>query len=193
MTYSTIQPPFTLKFREMPKKDLLAYAAWFHDMTPTRIAELAKAVKGTSGYESWEPNATPESLENLGAWFGGQVERRKRTAEEMATIRAKLTSPIDIADEELTNRTFSLAMDLGMYFAQVVLKNVPGTRWEQELRNKKSAEYGQPSVMGASRIPLNPVRILVNVAYGSSHRGTGSLRQLYNTWARTLPTPPSRG
>jgi len=184
MTYSTIQPPFTLQFREMAKKDLIAYATWFHDSTPGRIAELTKAVQSTSGYESWEPNATPESLEDLGRWLEGQVEMRKKDADEIAETRAKLTFPIEIPDEELTNRTFSLAMDIGMYFAQVVLKNLPGTRWDQPLGSKKFADYGQPVVMGFGTVPLNPVRVMVTTAYAISRKRPAHLRGLYDTWAR---------
>jgi hypothetical protein len=184
MTYSTIQPPFTLQFRDMPKTDLIAYAAWFHDSTPGRVAELTRAVKSTSGYADWAPNVTPESLEDLGRWFESQVETRKKEAEEVAETRARLTFPIEVPDEELTNRTFSLAIDIGMYFAQVVLRNLPGTRWDQPLGNKNFADYGQPVIMGFGTVPLNPVRVTVTTAYAISRKKPAHLRGLYDTWAR---------
>jgi len=184
MSYSTIQPPFTLEFGDISKEDLLAYAAWFHNASPGRIAELTKAVKSTSGYASWEPDATPESLEDLGRWFEGQVETRKKTAEEIAETRASLVFPIEIPTEGLTNRTFSLAMDIGMYFARVVLENLPGTRWDQPLRNKKFADYGQPVLMGFGTVPLNPVRVVVTTAYRICRHKPAHLRELYDTWAR---------
>lgn len=182
MTYSTIQPPFTLQFRDMTKKDLIAYATWFHDSARGRIAELT-TVRSTSGYASWEPNATPESLEELGRWFEGQVETRKKDTEEIIEDRAKLTFPID-SDEELTNRSFSLAMDIGMYFAQVVLKNLAGTQWDQLLGNKRLADYGQPVIVGFGTVPLNPVRVIVTTAYAISRKKPAQLRSLYDTWAR---------
>ena len=121
MSYAIIQPPFPLQFRERSKKELETYRIWFHQVTPERIAELTKAVKRTACYESWAPSARPESLDLLGRWFETQVETRKKTAEEIEEIRAKLTFPIDIPEEDLTNKTFSLAMDIGMYFGQVIL------------------------------------------------------------------------
>lgn len=184
MTYSIIQPPFTLQFRDMAKKDLIAYAAWFHDSASERIDELTRAVKETPGYESWEPNVTPESLEGLGRWFESQIETRKKRDAEIEETRAKFTFPIDIPDEELTNRTFSLAMDIGIYFARVVLKNLPGTRWDQPLGNKKFADYGQPVIMGFGTVPLNPVRVIVTNAYKVANRERVHLRRLYDTWAR---------
>jgi hypothetical protein len=184
MAYAINQPPFTLRFCEMPKKELQAYAAWFHQVTPERISELTKAVNSTPGYESWEPDLTPESLATLGRWFERQVETRKMTAEELAEARAKLTFPIDIPEEELTNRTFSLAMDIGMYFADVVLKNLPGTRWDQPLGSKNFADYGQPVLMGFGKVPLNPVRIIITTAYRIAHHKPAGLRELYDTWTK---------
>ena len=159
-------------------------ADWFHDSTPGRLAELTQAVKITSGYESWEPDLTRESLDDLGTWFEGQVEMRMKEAEEIAETRANLTFPIEIPDQQLTNRTFSLAMDIGMYFARVVLKNLPGTRWDQPLRSKNFADYGQPVIMGFGTVPMNPVRLMVTNAYTAARRGRVDLRSLYDTWAR---------
>jgi len=187
MTYATIQPPFSLQFREMAKKDLMAYAAWFHESTPGRIAELTRAVKGTPRHERWEPDMTPESLAELGAWFESQVATRKKSPDELETTKAKLVFPIDIPDEELTNRTLSLAVDVGMYFAQVVLKNLPGTRWDQPLGNKKFADYGQPVIMGFGTVPLNPVRVIVSNAQKAANKERVDLRRLYETWARMKP------
>ena len=103
------------------------------------------------------------------------MDVRSRTREEIAEIAARLTFPIDVPSEELTNRTFSLAMDTGMYFSQVVLKNLAGTKWDQPLRNPKFADYGQPVITGFGAVLLNPVRIFISTAYGvaSKERGGG--------------------
>lgn len=168
----------------MPKKELETYRAWFHEVMPERIAELTKAVKSTSGFESWEADETAGSLEKLGEWFERQVESRRNTQEEMNEIQSKLTFPIDIPEEGLTNRSFSLAMDIGMYFGRVVLKNLSGTRWDQPLKNKNFADYGQLVIMGFGTVPLNPVRVLVMTAYGISRKQPARLRDLYEVWSK---------
>lgn len=186
MPYTIVQPPFTLKFRDMPKTELAAYRAWFHGVLEERIAELSKAVKGTPGFEGWAADGSPESLGQLGEWFAGHVETRKRTDEELGEIKLRLTFPIDIPNEELTNRSFSLAMDIGMYFGRVVLTNIPGTKWDQPLKNKNFADYGQPVIMGFGTVPLNPVRIAVNLAYAFAAKeqpGT-RLQALYEVWSK---------
>jgi hypothetical protein len=151
---------------------------------PTRIAELAQAVTSNRRFEKWQPTATPESLEDLGRWFETQVETRTKAAEEIAGTRAKLRFPIDVPGEDLTDRTFSVAMDIGIYFAQVVLKNMPGVRWDQPLGNKKFADYGQPVLMGFGTIPLNPIRVIVTTAYAIARKKPAKLRDLFDTWSR---------
>lgn len=184
MTYSTIQPPFTLRFLDMARKDLVAYATWFHESVPGRIEELTKAVTSTVGYDLWEPNMNPKSLEELSHWFESEVATCRRSRAELEETRARMTFPIDIPDKKLTNRTLSLAMDIGMYFAQVVLKNLPGTRWDQPLGNRRLADYGQPVIMGFGAVSLNPVRVTVTNAYKAANNEKVDLRGLYDTWAR---------
>jgi hypothetical protein len=184
VTYAIIKPPFTLRFREMPKKTLDAYRMWFHEVIPTRLTELTKVIKSTAGYESWEPDLSTNSLDMLGHWFEGQVTTRKKHAEELEEMRERLTFPIEIPEEELTNRSLSLAMDIGMYFAQVILKSLPGTNWAQPLGNKNFADYGQPVLMGFGTVPLNPVRVIVTTAYAIARGNPARLRELYNTWAK---------
>ena len=53
-----------------------------------------------------------------------------------------------------------------MYFGQVIIKNLPGTGWDQPLKNKKLADYGQPVIAGFGTVSLNPVRVMVTTAYG---------------------------
>lgn len=119
MSYHIIQPPFTLKFREMPKKELKAYNTWFLSIMQERINELARTVKSSPGFENWIPDHSPSSLELLGIWLARHIEVRSRSNEELERIKALLPFPMDVSNEQLTNKTFSLAIDAGMYFAHV--------------------------------------------------------------------------
>jgi hypothetical protein len=188
MTYATIQPPFTLTFAEMPKKELKRYFEWFMEVIPERLGELTEAVKQTHGFEDWQSNRTPASLDQLGNWFAGQVQTRSRTKEEIEKITTGLLFPIEVSREELTNRTFSLAMDIGMYFSQVLLQNHPSLKWEQRIGSKRFADYGQPLLAGFGPAPLNPVRIAVTLAYGfaNKNRSGSRLRELYDVWEKKV-------
>ena len=183
MSYTLIQLPFAIPFREMSKKQLDAYLVWFHQVLPGRIAELAQAIRGTPSYESWEADGTVESLDVLGRWFETQVETRKQTAEELEEVRAQLAFSIDIAEDELTHKTFSLSIDIGLYFSQVMVKNLASLRWDQPRKDRRDADYGQPVLVGFAWGPLNPVRVIVATARKIADRDPARLRELFNVWA----------
>lgn len=188
MTYTEIQPPFTQKLVEMPKKELRHYFQWFMEVLPQRVNELTEAVRATPGFETWQADRSPDSLDKLGDWFAGQVETRKRTKEEVQAIENRLSFPMEIDEWQLTNQTFSLAMDIGMYFSQVLLKNYPSLEWEQPLRSKRFVDYGRPVLTGFGHVSLNPVRIAVTLAYGLVDKSkTGKrLREVYDYWAERV-------
>ena len=190
MPYNTIQPPFTLKFREMSNQEIKDYYQWFLSVFLQRINELANAVKESQGFEAWQPDYTAASLDTLGNWFATQAEARQRTQEERQEVASRSPYPIEIPEGELTSRTFSLAMDVGIYFSQVLVKEHPSLHWEQPLNDKKFADYGQPVLVGFGPVPLNPVRILVTLAYGlvSKTQGGKRLRELHDYWSKQVRT-----
>jgi hypothetical protein len=184
MDYQIIQPPFTLAFREMSQNDLKAYNQWFHAGLNARIACLTLAVISTAGYKSWKPDCSPQSLDLLGEWFASQAEVRQRTQAEIDLIQNKSQFPLYVPDTELTDKTFSIATDIGMYVSQVFTENLPSIEWSQQLGSKKSVDYGQPVLVGFGAAPFNPVRMMITLAYGlvSSAKSGKSLRDIYNIW-----------
>ena len=193
MTYKIIQPPFTLKFREMSRAELKDYFRWFMDILPERIGELLGAIRETPNYGAWQADGTPASLDLLGDWLAGQVETRRRTDAELQEIKGRSAYPIDVPDVELTNKTFSLAVDTGMYISQVFLHSHPSLRWSQDFSNKRFVDYGQPVLVEFASAPFNPVRMMVTLAYGlADNTRTGkALSELYGIWA-TLVRPCSK-
>jgi hypothetical protein len=101
----------------------------------------------------------------LGEWFVKQVETRARTDEEIQAIIVKSPPPlknIQISASELTNKTFSMAIDVGMYLSQVFLKNISGLRWKQMLNGqKRHINYGQPVFGSFGEIDFNPINMMV--------------------------------
>ncbi len=175
----------------MSAKEARAYAAWFHAVLPERVAILSRAVRSTPGFEQWERNRTPESLDVLGRWFGEQVEMVSRTDEELAVEQSKMILPIEVAKERPSDRTISVAIDVAMYFSQVVLKNVRGTSWSQVLRSKRSIDYGRPVITGFGKVSLNPVHLVLTMAYRAARGGEPNLGRLYDIWAAMADTNES--
>lgn len=197
MSYQIIQPPFTLAFTSMSKKEIKEYFKWFLDILPVRIAVLSRAVKDRHGFETWEPDFSMASLDLLGFWFAMEARTRKLTDQEQEEIAAAMPIPLVVPQDDLTNRTFSLAMDIGMYLSQVLLRNHPTLRWDQPLGSKTFVDYGCPVLVefrpgdGPRTVPFNPVRMCVTLAYGlvsgkDDRRGLRGLREIYDIWSKAV-------
>ena len=194
MSYYIIQPPFTLKFKTMSKKELKAYHAWFMNSISERIHELTDEVRSSEGCKSWQPDYSPASLDSIGDWMVTQAETRKRTANEIDEIKKNCSFEIDVPEWELTNRTFSLTMDIGMYLARVFEHNHRNVSWDQPLKNKNYIDYGQPVLVGFGNLTLNPVQIVSTIFYKiSKGKGDGhQLRDTYDLWTQYIESPVNK-
>jgi hypothetical protein len=121
----------------------------------------------------------------LGEWFARQVSTRPRTTEEMLELASKVPARIAVSSPELTNRTYSLAMDIGMYLGEVMLNTIAGLRWEQVLKSKRDADYGQMCIRRPSPIAMNTVRLMVVLAFGiaKNTKDGQRLRKVYDIWS----------
>jgi hypothetical protein len=171
----------------MKKKEIEVFFKWFMAIIPERIKMLTQAVQATPSYESWKPDYSPDSLSVLGEWFAANIQTRRRTMEEKDEIYQDAPGwfrQVDIRNEELNNRTLSLAIDVGIYLSQVFLKNNPSISWHLYNGSKKDINHGQPVLKGFGDKSLNPTHLMITLAYGladGSHNSS-RLRELYNIW-----------
>lgn len=175
----------------MSKVEANNYFNWFLDQIPVRINVLEQAVQFTPGYEDWRADYTSESLGKLGKWFYERVETRQRTEGEKVDIYGKAPDwfrNVEVQDWELTNRSFSLAMDIGMYLSQVLVKNLPDLQWMLVEKPKNDMDFQQPVLKGTGRLVFNPVSTMVTLAYGfaRNNKSPDRLREIYDIWANLL-------
>jgi hypothetical protein len=183
--YALVKPPFTLHWREMSKQELRDHYTSFLNALPRRIEELEAEVQRSDSFATWRADFSPASLDILGAWFVGQVETRPRTPEELEEIKRGLKIRVKVSNDELTDRTFSLASDVGMYLGRMLEKARPELKWELRMDDKTSVDYGRPVLAGfAKHQAMNPISIAVTLAQGivRKNRGHERLRDLYNVW-----------
>ncbi|MFZ6768534.1 hypothetical protein ACO0LM_15860 [Undibacterium sp. Di26W] len=178
-------------FWAMDKNQLKEFYEWFMSSLPYCLEELMQLVVGTPGFEDWNADDSPDSLNGLGDWFAMQVETRELSQDELQAIKATLISPIEIQTWTLTDETKSLALYVGMYYGEVAIKNNPLLKWEQSVQmagKKKMVDYGQPVVAGGNFVPTNPVRVAHVFANGIASGGqTGRrLREVYESRAKLV-------
>jgi len=186
MTYSIATLPLSKPMQDLSQRELLSYRDWFLRNIDQRVDELARLVIGTNGYADWTADFTPASLSRLGEWFRGAVVVAPLDERERARIKAKFPFPIEAPTEELSAETLSIAMDVGIYFGEVIRKNVSGTKWDQPTKNKKFADYGHMVLMGFGSVPLNPIRLTITLAFAfAAKEQSGSrLRELFDIWSQ---------
>lgn len=175
MTYQKVEPPFSLNFWEMKKKDLEQYFEWMRHGSLGRINELQAFVQESA---NWVADSSPESLLPLGKWFSQNV----RTCAVMP--QGQEQSLVE-RQHDLDTQTFSLAFDVGMYLAEVFLRNHPSLSWTQTFGSKTAIDYGQPVIQGFGSQTFNPVRMTVTLAYGlaNGQRDADGLKELYDIWS----------
>jgi hypothetical protein len=171
----------------MSARELDAYGKWFLSVLPERIRVLTAAVRATPGFESWVGEASPESLNALGEWFASAVSVRPRTDKEEENIYAAAPvwfREVTIPGIELTDVSFSIAFDVGLYLSTVFQNEFPHVRWRMQRGRKADVDYGQMVLEGFGRMYFNPVRMMVTLAYGLADRSKSAkrLREIYEIW-----------
>jgi hypothetical protein len=186
--FTTSYSPTTTVFASMAKEDLDHFYQWFMTNLPYCIEELMQLVRSTPGFESWNPDYSPCSLDSLGEWFTAKAKRRDLTQDEVDAVKKRTISPVEIPSWDLTEETKSLSVYVGMYYGEVALQNNPALKWEQPLENKKMADFGQPVVAGPGVVPINPVRVANAFACGlvSGTKVGGNLRKAYDYWTKLV-------
>ena len=170
----------------MSKSELRAYFDWYMAVMPERVEHLEETFHETAGFEDAVLDASPESLPALGDWFTSSVEARPLTTDEIERANAGSKYQFPVGSIELTIRTFSMAMDLGMYFAKVMMVKRPQLKWHQPLTAKKFVDYGQPVLIGAGPVPMNPVRLMITLAYGIARKrygGSARIVEIFDYWS----------
>ena len=188
-SYEVIQPPFSLDFKNMKKKERDNYYKWYMDIFSGRLDLLIHYVKNSFECDNWKADYSPESLVLLGQWFYDMVEVRDRSKQEIEGIHShspEWFNNVEVNSWELTNKTFSIAFDIGLYLAKVFLSNNPTLRWDHHNAGRKDhINFGQPVISGFNHgMEFNPTHIVITIAYGIADQNGNSneLKEVYETW-----------
>ncbi len=168
-----------MDFTSLSKQEAEAYRAQFVDETPSAL-EWLSSEWAASGRDIAELDFSPASLTPLWEWARTRV--RPRAEGEPLTAAPSWTGETKL-HRRLSNDTLRVLDATARYFAEVILRNVPGTTWSVgSAKTKGYVDQNWPVVSGLADV-VNPVR-LVLVAASSGLDGVpvspNRLRELYD-------------
>lgn len=141
------------------------YAHFMQDM-PDRLAQLRIAMNATGGADI-VLDYSDASLADVGGWFTHRVALRTLTSEEKSRGLVGMPEwfiPLQ-SDTDLTELSYSLSVDFGIYFGECMRHAHPQLRWELLKRPKSNVDINQPVLVPfRATMHLNPIRVALVLA-----------------------------
>lgn len=166
------------------------YFKWYISIKNERILILEQAVNSTQGFEAWNADLSIESLKKLQMWFDKVVEKRAVTDEEkkrhMSQFTEKWQKVIEPLEWVVTDKTRSICHDVGIYFAEILIKNNPHLSWGQNLTAKTFVYLNEPCVIaeGFSFSPYNIAHVCALKSLEGKNNNWEELYEYWDKWAK---------
>jgi hypothetical protein len=145
------------------------YLRWFLNIKEERIEVLESNVKQI--FPKWEADYTNESLVTLYQWFKKLIAYRPISQEEKKSFDNQISkTPLFVGvipepETTFTDETVSICFDIGLYFGELLIKDVPLLMWTQKLNSKNYIYYAQPLLSKPkSKVPVNPRASMEGIA-----------------------------
>ncbi|MGO1059172.1 hypothetical protein ACTL32_08595 [Planococcus sp. FY231025] len=187
MNYPFMEPPFEFEsFEKMTKKEAQLHYDWYMEEVPKRLELLKMAYVYTGGGDKEDLDFTPLSLVNLWKWFLLQIESAPKSAEDLAEERLNAPDWLHESLMENTEKpsegTVCIAMDIAIYFNEVLIRNHGDLSWGYRTKPKTVEYLNRPVTIGFSNtLTLDPREILYNLTLRSIN-GESDEKALYNLY-----------
>jgi hypothetical protein len=195
-------PIYNHEFYSLARDRAEELAMRFMALTSDRVRELCTLLADQRPDLDWKPDFSERAFVTLGDAFTELVETRPRSqAEIQADLqRQRLEQPEILAilgdsmrEWEPTDRTYSIAFDAGLYFAQDLMTKEPRLTWQVETR--KSANWNHPVLKaprGGRRVPAvfgSPIDVFMTALFNVGSRKANHLVSwsvVYREWMSYL-------
>jgi len=176
--------PIDYDFQSKTKDELKLYGTWFKENKDIRLNYLIEHVKSTPNYEHWTADFTLNSLKELGKWLKENIEIEKLPEEEYKLKRNKVPEWIEVLDWDLTIKTRSILVDVGIYFGEAFIHTHVKYKWEQYFSKIKRDVNNGHVVIKFKIKELNPIWIMINVGLGlvDNTKDENCLYNLFKVW-----------
>jgi hypothetical protein len=163
---------------KLSKSEAKEFFVRFVGMADNRLAVLRNAFALCTGRPESDLDESPESLDLLWNWVTAAIATRSPNKEEITARENRITSWIqsligrgaainenderklrnnfEIEHRELTADTITLAIDVGFYFAKILMRRFPDIKWWLASR-KSEMGYNKPTLALISDMKNPPV------------------------------------
>jgi hypothetical protein len=127
----------------------------------------------------------------LQKWFEGNVVTRKKTAKEIEHEKTKLKGiwhdVIEIQDWILTEQTYSICLDIGIFWGEYFIKEFPILKWSRDIR-PRSAQKNHPVVISPNKVQFSVLGPPVVCALSIAKKERIDWKDLNQTWSEKFKT-----
>ncbi|HJV45161.1 MAG TPA: hypothetical protein VJ824_05470 [Bacillota bacterium] len=191
MEYKLMEPPFPIKsFKEMNKKEAQLHFDWFIEQIPRRMKQL-KDVFTLSGENADELDFSVDSLVKLWTWFIPKVIMALKTEQELMAEHQSTPDWLRnaIKPEKISNKSLSIAMDIGIYFAECIRKSHAQIQWGLRTSPKSFISVNKPILLGFKNNKDMDSAIILNnqaIKVSQGEKNPTALYDLYKVWEKFI-------
>ena len=196
MNYYLMEPPFEVKlFEEMTKKEAKQHFEWFVSQVPSRLEQLRNAFEVT-GEKKGILDYSPESLKALWGWFIPLISTERKSSKELEEESKKFPDWVraNLGDRKLSTGTLAMAVDIGIYFAEVLRKSNNTLKWGiPKSRAKSYINYNKTVLLGFKTgkydTELDQSRTVHALTLKVAFHGDinpNALLKAYNNWSQKI-------
>lgn len=189
MIYPVMKKPFQFdSYRSLTPKQAREYFNWYVSMIPERVGVLSELFNGF-----WHHNVnfdySLESLDPVWNYFKSHIETVIKSEEDMR--KEMEGAPEWVIESELKDRRFPstetliVAMDLGMYLGETLVRNFPVLYWGFIIKPKNHVSVNRPVILGLKhKMDIDPwsvIHVMCLHVVRESHDQRG-LREMVDVW-----------
>ena len=143
------------------------YKQWFFDNLENRINNLEKYIRTFVGFNNFQLDYSPKTLTELEVWLETSIKSEMMPEDEYTQLRNLFPMEIDIEKWTLTELSYSILYDVGMYFGEIMIHNYPNLKWTQYISTSKiNVDVGHMVIQTKYKnCPMNPIWLVRIIGY----------------------------
>ena len=126
------------KLGNSKRKDIIKpYEDWFLENKDYRIKTLENYIRTFAGFENLQMDFSINSLAEIEKWLETSIKSEVMPEEEYRQLRSAYPPEINIEKWDLTDLSYSILYDVGVYFGESIIHQFPNLKWMQYLSTSK--------------------------------------------------------